>query len=351
MNHKVSIRGISKFTLNRIDLDVREGEVLTLLGSSGSGKSTLLRLIAGIERPDAGSIRIDDTILVDDTRWVLPEHRRVGVVFQNFSLFPHLTVRENILFGLKERKSRKAQARFIELFEMFKLEGLADRFPHQISGGQQQRVAVARAMAPAPAVLLFDEPFSNLDEYLRENVRKDIRQVLKENGLTALFVSHDKKDALSISDRIAIINDGIIEQIDTPEMVYTCPNSRFIAEYFGKTNLIEAAATHQGFETPFGFLPHGHSEPDGRRGYLSIRPHWCVVDLEKPFIKGTVDRIVDYGECKEVTLQTPFRQEIFIHLHRHETVRPGNEMGIHVEAPRLKILEKEPSGSSSDNHG
>ncbi len=337
---KISIRNISKYTLDGVNLDIIDGEILTLLGSSGSGKSTLLRLIAGIDRPDQGTIKIDDQVLTGANTFVLPEHRKVGVVFQNYSLFPHLTVKENILFGLQDRKSSTADDRYAELEKIFGLQDLSRRFPHQISGGQQQRVAVARAMAPQPSILLFDEPFSNLDEYLRENVRRDIRQILKENQLTAVFVSHDKKDALSISDRIAILNRGVVEQVDTPEMIYTCPHSPYIAEYFGKTNLIEAAASDSGFETPFGFLPHRHTENSGKKGLLSIRPHWCVVDQEQPFIRGKVKHIVDYGECKEVTLSTTQNQEIFIHLHHHEPVLPGNEIGVHVEAPRLKILDK-----------
>ncbi|MBX2826095.1 MAG: ABC transporter ATP-binding protein [Gammaproteobacteria bacterium] len=337
---KISIRNIARYTLNGVDLDVVDGEILTLLGSSGSGKSTLLRLIAGIDRPDRGSIEIDGEVMTGDGTFVLPEHRKVGVVFQNYSLFPHLSVKENILFGLKDRHSSQADDRYQELEIIFGLQDLARRFPHQISGGQQQRVAVARAMAPQPSILLFDEPFSNLDEYLRENVRRDIRQILKENGLTAVFVSHDKKDALSISDRIAILNEGVVEQVDSPEMMYTCPKSAYIAEYFGKTNLIQASATEKGFDTPFGFLPHQHAEDQGAAGLLSIRPHWCVVDKEQPFIKGKVDHIVDYGECKEVTLCTEQKQQIFIHLHHHEPVQPGHEIGVHVDAPRLKILEK-----------
>ncbi|MEM6822625.1 MAG: ABC transporter ATP-binding protein [Verrucomicrobiota bacterium] len=341
MNHKVSIRNLDKFTLNGLNLDVIQGEILTLLGSSGSGKSTLLRLIAGIEQPVTGSIRIDGKIVVDQANFTLPEHRNVGIVFQNFSLFPHLSVEENITFGLKRPKSKSAATRLNELVEMFGLVDLEKRFPHEISGGQQQRVAVARAMAPQPSLLLFDEPFSNLDEYLRENVRKDIHQVLKEHSLTAIFVSHDKKDALSISDRIAVLNQGDIEQLDTPEMIYTCPNTRYIAEYFGKTNLIEASATDNGFHTPFGFLTHSHSESVGRKGYLSIRPHWCVVETEQPFIQGCIDEIIDYGECKEVTLRTKTNHRIFIHLHRHEPVRPGNEIGIQIKAPHLKLLDKD----------
>jgi len=337
---KISIRNIARYTLESVNLDVLEGEILTLLGSSGSGKSTLLRLIAGIDRPDCGRIEMDGEIMTGDDTFVLPEHRNVGVVFQNYSLFPHLTVKDNILFGLKDRRSSHANKRYAELEDIFGLQDLSERFPHQISGGQQQRVAVARAMAPQPSILLFDEPFSNLDEYLRENVRRDIRQILKDNNLTAVFVSHDKKDALSISDRIAILNNGIVEQVDSPEMIYTCPKSAYIAEYFGKTNLIEASATDEGFDTPFGFLPYSHAESQGKAGLLSIRPHWCVVDSEQPFIKGKVGHIVDYGECKEVTLCTQQKQEIFIHLHRHEPVEPGHEIGVHVEAPRLKILEK-----------
>ncbi|MGF1677789.1 MAG: ABC transporter ATP-binding protein [Candidatus Methylacidiphilales bacterium] len=338
--NKIQLKGISKYTLTGMDLDVREGEILTLLGSSGSGKSTLLRLIAGIERPDRGQIFIDGKMVCGDECFVAPEKRRIGVVFQNFALFPHLTVRENVTFGLSKRSSVSARERYRQLETMLELEGLEGRYPHQISGGQQQRVAVARAMAPEPSILLFDEPFSNLDEYLRENVRRDIRSLLKDHGLTSIFVSHDKKDALSISDRIAVINNGIVEQVDTPEMIYTSPRTRYIAEYFGKTNLIEASASQGGFDTPYGFLPHHHDEQPGVSGCLSVRPHWCVVDLEHPFIKGEVSHVVDYGECKEVTLRTRQNHDIFIHLHHHEPVHPGHEIGVHVEAPRLKIMTR-----------
>ncbi|MEM6600989.1 MAG: ABC transporter ATP-binding protein [Verrucomicrobiota bacterium] len=337
---RISIHNIVKYTLNGLELQVHDSEILTLLGSSGSGKSTLLRLIAGIDRPDSGSIEIGDQLMTGSDAFVLPEHRNVGIVFQHYSLFPHLTVRENILFGLDDRRSTRAEERYAELETLFGLQQLASRFPHQISGGQQQRVAIARAMAPEPSVLLFDEPFSHLDEHLRGTVRQEIRQILKNNGLTAIIVSHDKKDALSISDRIAILNQGVVEQVDSPEMIYTCPQSAYIAEYFGKTNLIQATATEKGFDTPFGFLSHRHSENTGAAGLLSIRPHWCVMEQDRPFIRGQVDHIVDYGECKEVTLSTHQQQAIYIHLHRHEPVEAGNELGIRVDAPRLKILKK-----------
>ncbi|MBE3577629.1 MAG: ABC transporter ATP-binding protein [Limnochordales bacterium] len=220
-----------------VSLVARSGELLTLLGPSGCGKTTLLRIIAGLEKPSAGRVLFDGE---DVTAWP-PETRGVGLVFQNYALFPHMSVAENIAYGLKQARRPRAsrheiRKRVDELLELLDLGGLAERMPAQLSAGQQQRVAIARALAPRPHVLLLDEPLSALDARLREHLRLQIRRLQQRLGITMIYVTHDQAEALSISDRIAVMRAGRIEQIGTPEEIYERPASRFVAEFVGDAN-------------------------------------------------------------------------------------------------------------------
>ncbi|MFW5974469.1 MAG: ABC transporter ATP-binding protein, partial [Natrialbaceae archaeon] len=200
-------------------LSVADGELLTLLGPSGCGKTTLLRMIAGLEQPSEGSITIAGETVADRNRFVSPENRDVGLVFQDFALFPHLTVAENITFGIDDWERTRKEERLDELLALVGLEDHRDKRPESLSGGQQQRVALARSLAPEPDILLLDEPFSNLDVRLRIEMRQEVRRILKEAGVTAVSVTHDQEEALSISDRVAIMNDGRLEQAGKPELV------------------------------------------------------------------------------------------------------------------------------------
>ncbi|WP_423744963.1 ABC transporter ATP-binding protein (plasmid) [Haladaptatus sp. SPP-AMP-3] len=220
-----------------LSLDVREGELLTMLGPSGCGKTTTLRMMAGLERPDDGEIRLRGKRISGD-EFVEPENRDVGIVFQDFALFPHLTVAENIAFGLTEADEMETEERVSELLELVGLESHRDRTPDQLSGGQQQRVALARSLAPEPEILLLDEPFSNLDVKLRVEMREEVRAILKEAGVTAVSVTHDQEEALSISDRVAVMNGGQIEQVGRPEMVFEHPESRFVASFLGQAGFV-----------------------------------------------------------------------------------------------------------------
>jgi iron(III) transport system ATP-binding protein len=224
--------------VDALDLDVRDGEILALLGPSGCGKTTALRLIAGLERPDGGTVEIGGRRVAGDGAWVPPERRRVGLVFQDWALFPHLDVRANVAFGLP----RGATARVEELLEMVHLTGLERRMPHELSGGQQQRVAVARALAPSPDVLLLDEPFSNLDAQLRAEVRAEVSDVLRATGTTAVLVTHDQDEALSFADRVAVMLDGRVRQTGTPYDVYATPADGRVARLLGDANLLPASA-------------------------------------------------------------------------------------------------------------
>ncbi len=223
-----------------LDLAVAPGELVTLIGPSGCGKSTTLRLVAGLERPDEGTIRIAGDVVADGRRFQEPERRRVGLVFQDHALFPHLTVAKNVAFGLDRFSRAERRARVGEVLELVRLHHLAGRYPHELSGGEQQRVALARALAPRPAVVLLDEPFSSLDESLRAQVRRDTTAALRETGTTAVLVTHDQTEALSVGHRVVVMHDGVIEQADTPERVFEQPSTRFVASFMGDADFLPA---------------------------------------------------------------------------------------------------------------
>ena len=230
----------SVLAADHLDLTAAQGELVTLIGPSGCGKSTALRLIAGLERPGGGTIRIAGELVAGPHRFQQPERRRVGLVFQDHALFPHLTVGQNVAFGLHELPRAQRRTRVGEVLDLVRLGHLAARYPHELSGGEQQRVALARALAPRPAVVLLDEPFSSLDESLRAQVRADTVAVLRETGTTGMLVTHDQTEALSVGDRVVVMRDGRIEQADTPERVFEQPASRFVASFMGDADFLPA---------------------------------------------------------------------------------------------------------------
>ena len=227
----------STLALNQLDMQVTPGEVVALLGESGSGKTTLLRLIAGFEEPTQGEIVLNGQKVASPKAFIPPEKRNLGMVFQEYALFPHKTVEENIVYGLKSKLAKKEQqSRIRQMLSLVGLKGLEKRYPHELSGGQQQRVAIARALAPRPSILLLDEPFSNLDETLKAQVRKDLKRLLKRLDATAIFVTHDTKDALATADRIFMLKDGALQQEGTPQELYQQPANAYVASYFGPVN-------------------------------------------------------------------------------------------------------------------
>ena len=262
-----------------IDLEVEPGELFFLLGPSGCGKTTLLRCIAGFNEPDDGEILIGDR---DVTR-VPPHERDTGMVFQSYALWPHMTVAQNVAFGLQMRKVDKVEtrSRVAEALEMVQMADRADHKPNQLSGGQQQRVALARALVIKPTCLLLDEPLSNLDAKLRLEMRTEIRSICKSAGLTAVYVTHDQKEALSIADRLVVLNNGHVQQLGTPEEVYRNPNSRFVADFIGESNFLEGEVTLYddnscNVRTAIGTITSGRTPPEGielgQKVQLSIRP-------------------------------------------------------------------------------
>ena len=260
-----------------LDLDIAAGELVTLLGPSGCGKSTTLRIAAGVERQDSGSVLVDGAVVSDDTIHLPPEERGIGLMFQEFALFPHLTLAQNIAFGLKGSDRRK---RAEEELERVGLGGRGDDYPHQLSGGEQQRVALARALAPKPSVMLMDEPFSALDHRLRDQVRDQALGILKEAGAAVLLVTHDPDEALRMSDRIALMRDGRIVQIGAPYHVYNHPVDRQSAAFFSDLNIIHGRVKDQQTDTPFGlFLTPGLA--DGADVEIIIRPQHLKIDLDE----------------------------------------------------------------------
>jgi iron(III) transport system ATP-binding protein len=227
-----------------VRLDAQPGELLTLIGPSGCGKSTTLRLLAGLDRPDSGTIRIAGEVVAERRTWQPPERRRVGLVFQDHALFPHLTVGSNVAFGINKLPRTEQRRRVGEMLDLVRLGELVGRYPHELSGGEQQRVALARALAPRPAVVLLDEPFSSLDETLRGQVRADTVTALRETKTTAVLVTHDQTEALSTGDRVVVMRDGVIEQADTPERVFETPSTRFVASFMGDADFLPAQVHH-----------------------------------------------------------------------------------------------------------
>ena len=274
-----------------VSMAVEEGELLTLLGPSGCGKTTTLRLLAGLERPDEGVIRLNgepvaagtgdgaaaaETGDVGDGGFRPPEERDVGLVFQDFALFPHLSVAENVAFGLESDADDNAD-RVTELLELVDLPGYGDRTPDNLSGGEQQRVALARSLAPEPAVLLLDEPFSNLDVRLRVAMREEVRDILKRAGVTAVSVTHDQEEALSISDRVAVLNGGHVAQVGGPEQLFQHPESRFVASFLGQASFVDAEVRPDCIETGLGCIdPVELAGPidayDGSHVQVLVRP-------------------------------------------------------------------------------
>ena len=281
MQPLLSIRNMTKRFVRNLPVvedlcfEVYAGEIFALLGPSGCGKTTTLRLIAGFERADAGEICVDGRCFEGSKTHLPPEARDIGIVFQEYALFPHLNVLENVAFGLKKLPAKLRDERAMTVLEMVGMTIFKDRKPHQLSGGQQQRVALARSIAPNPKLILLDEPFSNLDAGLRHSTREEIRVLLKNAGMSAVFITHDQEEALCFADRLAVMHDGRIEQIGTPETVYRRPQTPFVADFLGATNLIDGEAEGDCAETPLGRF---RIAPSARgKVLLSVRPEHLIM--------------------------------------------------------------------------
>ena len=266
--HGVSRRFGAVTAVDAADLCVGRGEFVALLGPSGCGKTTLLRLVAGFEKPDLGEVKIGDRVVADSSTWVVPERRRVGMVFQDYALFPHLTVAENVGFGLPRRER---SARVPIVLALVDLSGLGGRYPHELSGGQQQRVALARALAPNPELVLLDEPWSNIDPHLRTSMRDEIAAILRSVGVTVVLVTHDREEAFVLADRVALMRAGTIVQTGTAEELYLDPHDRWAAEFVGAGNFVAGSVEEGLVRTPLGSFPANGSSAAAHADVL-LRP-------------------------------------------------------------------------------
>ncbi|MBX6366747.1 MAG: ABC transporter ATP-binding protein [Rhodospirillales bacterium] len=314
-----------------IDLAVGAGELLTILGPSGSGKTTLLKVIAGFERPDRGRVLLKGR----DITWSSPAQRGIGMVFQNYALFPHMTVAQNVAFPLEMRRVPRAEARrrVDEALRLVDLAGYGERLPKQLSGGQQQRVALARAVVFDPGLLLLDEPFGALDRQLREQMQLEVKRLQRRLGLTALFVTHDQEEALVLSDRIAVMNRGRIEQLGTPQEIYARPSTRFVAQFIGESNLFRArvrdnvtAVLDDGRPMP---LPRGTGFAPGSEIAIVIRPERprrIEAGEDADFVmEGVVSEIVYVGESLKYRLRDDDGLELLVRWPFRET---GSRLGV-----------------------
>ncbi|MET0592945.1 MAG: ABC transporter ATP-binding protein [Polyangiaceae bacterium] len=336
--------------VDRVDLEVRAGELLLLLGPSGCGKSTLLRSIAGFVTPDEGTIRFGE----EDVTRLPPHERHTGMVFQSFALWPHLSVAENVAFGLRERRVEKAEIarRVQESLAAVRMGDRAARRIDQLSGGEQQRVALARALVIRPRCLLLDEPLSNLDASLRHSMRDEIRRVCKEFKLTAVYVTHDQKEALAVADRIAVMKNGRILQIDSPIDVYRRPRSRAVAEFIGETNLLPAVvesvdASEICVRTPIGELVT-QVRPDldikvGKSVWVSLRPECFSLSAERAYslpnaTVGEIESTSYLGEIAEHKFRTSREVALRIHELNPRTARPLEGRKLAVISPADVVL-------------
>ena len=360
---ELELSGVAKrygdaVALDSVSLTVADGEFFTLVGPSGCGKTTTLRLVAGLEAPSEGTVAFDGADVSD----VPPEDRDVGLVFQNYALFPHMSVAENVRYGLKFRDPPGGvtpDERVAELLELVDLSGMGGRDPDNLSGGQQQRVALARALAPAPEVLLLDEPMSALDARLREQLRRQVKRIQGELGVTTVYVTHDQEEALAVSDRLAVMHDGRVEQVGTPPEVYESPASEFVAGFVGENNLFSGEVVdveRDGGSDAVGDENGGRDEgtvltvdtaggsfrvadPDGMHAVgdavrFCVRPEALSVDATDNHLTATVDTVEYLGESTRVYGEWDGRTVVF----RTREVPDGDELSVGFDPADATLL-------------
>ena len=332
------LRGLRKsfgdvIAVDGVDLEIEPGATCALLGPSGCGKTTTLRLIAGLEDPDAGSIEIGGETVSTAQRSVPAEKRRIGMVFQDYALFPHLDVAGNVAYGLGRRPDL---ARVEAMLSTVGLAGLGRRHPHELSGGQQQRVALARALVTEPRAVLLDEPFSNLDAGLREKVREEAREILAAQGVTAVFVTHDQEEALSVADVVAVVNEGRIEQVGTPEEVYSRPANRWVAGFLGEIEVLPGTAANGTISCELGELPNR----EGLQGevHVLIRPESVAVGTVEPPDRAasqsaTVVSRSFYGHDQLLRLQLPSGRTVRARRLGFPAWHPGDRVRVWIDGP------------------
>ncbi|NJN80645.1 MAG: ABC transporter ATP-binding protein [Anaerolineales bacterium] len=264
--------GSEHSAVDHISFELKNGEILALVGPSGCGKTTTLRLIAGLERPDSGSILLNGELVANNSIFIPPEKRGIGMVFQDHALFPHLTVYDNVAFGLRGKKQTEIRSIVGEMLHMVGLLSYSKRYPHELSGGERQRVALARALAPQPVLVLMDEPFSSLDADLRTEVREHVRSILKTIQATVVFVTHDQDEALYMGDRLAVLQKGRLEQMGVPEEIFHESTTRFVAEFMGDSDFLKGKIVKEGIQTEIGLIRQEVDLPLATQVEIALRP-------------------------------------------------------------------------------
>ncbi len=340
--------------IDGLSLDVKPGEFFTLLGPSGCGKTTLLRMIIGFNSIEGGVFKIDDKVIND-----IPTNKRnIGMVFQNYAVFPHMSVYENVAFGLKNRKvpKKEIEERVDKILKIVKIDHLKDRMPAKLSGGQQQRVALARAIVIEPAVLLMDEPLSNLDAKLRVEMRNAIKKIQQQIGITTVYVTHDQEEALAVSDRIAVMNGGVIQQIDTPARVYQRPANRFVANFIGLSNFLPANISTDGGKTKLRFqcgegyeVEMGNLKPglaDSEEVLVAVRPEEFEMRAKnEEGIPAKITSSVFLGTATHYFLELNNGEEVEAIQNSDiwEIIPAGTDVKLGVKAKKINVFTKDGS--------
>lgn len=353
---RVSLRNVTKrfgsvYAAHNVELSINKGELFTLLGPSGCGKTTTLRMIAGFEYPDSGHVFFDD----EDVTYTKPYERGTAMVFQNYALWPHMSVFDNVAYGLKIKKLSKEETkrRVLEVLDLVGLRGLESRYPLQLSGGQQQRVALARALVVEPKVLLLDEPLSNLDAKLRVRMREEIKRIQRSLGITTIYVTHDQEEAMSISDRIAVMNQGRVLQVGTPQDIYFRPRNTFVATFIGKSTLLQgrvlkinadSVLVDVGGETKVVGKLAGDSIPrEGSEVILVIKPEDFLVEPPgEPHnvIEGVVEFSMFLGSFTQLRVSVA-NQNLKVFVDPKTEVKPGEKFTVYVKVSDVLVFLRE----------
>ncbi|HEY7248639.1 MAG TPA: ABC transporter ATP-binding protein [Xanthobacteraceae bacterium] len=348
----VELRGLTKrygelAVVNDISLTIEHGRLMCLLGPSGCGKTTTLRLIAGFVEPSAGEIRVGEEVVSSPRRTVPPERRNMSMIFQSYALWPHMTVRENVAYGLKLRRMDRAaiERKLAAILATTHLAELADRYPGELSGGQQQRVALARALVVEPETLLLDEPLSNLDANLREEMRFEVRRLHDEYRYTTVYVTHDQSEAMTTADVIAVMNAGRIEQAGSPEEIYERPRSEFVARFIGSSNIVKGTALDRSHLACAGgkLRGTGGNLVPGKEGAIAVRQHAIGVSVGKPesmenLLTGTVVRQVFLGASRDYLVELADRTRLRVVASASDNIGQGTSVWLSLPPERCRIL-------------
>ncbi|GGY43816.1 iron ABC transporter ATP-binding protein [Bacterioplanes sanyensis] len=337
---QVSLGYGQRTVVNQVSLQLQPGEIGCLLGPSGCGKSTLLRAICGFEPLQQGRIYLDGALVSSPEKRMPPEQRPVVMVFQELALFPHMSIADNLAFGLQHLSTGERQQRVEQLLDLIALPGLGGRYPHELSGGQQQRVAVARAIAPKPQLLLLDEPFSSLDAELREDLAEQVRDILNAEGISALMVTHDQLEAFAIADRVAVMNDGVLQQFDCAFKLYHEPATRFVASFIGQSTLLPATVMDERHvDCSLGSLVSDQNLPfkQGQQVDLMLRPD-DVLHNDDSLQRATIVRKRFRGSHFLYTVELADGQRVYCHASSHHNHALGETIGIEPHIDHLVLF-------------